>query len=78
MRPHHPYTAGLLAAAPRRVRKGERLTTIPGVVPPPGANLTGCSFAPRCPRAIGRCTEEVPPLMVFESGRAAACWNPLP
>ena len=61
-RPHHPYTAGLLAAAPRRARKGERLITIPGVVPPPGTLRAGCAFTPRCPRAIGRCTQEVPPL----------------
>jgi len=77
-RPHHPYTAGLLAAAPRRARKGERLTTIPGIVPPPGARGQGCSFAPRCPRAIGLCLKEVPPLIEIAPGRERACWNPLP
>jgi oligopeptide/dipeptide ABC transporter ATP-binding protein len=77
-RPHHPYTAGLLAAAPRRARKGERLVAIPGVVPPPGAPGLGCAFAPRCPRAIGRCLQEAPPLAPLAQSRAAACWNPLP
>ena len=77
-RPHHPYTAGLLAAAPRRTRKGEKLTTIQGVVPPPGGRGLGCSFAPRCPRAIGLCLREMPPLIEIEPGREGACWNPLP
>jgi oligopeptide/dipeptide ABC transporter ATP-binding protein len=76
--PHHPYTAGLLAAAPRRLRKGERLATIPGVVPPPGARGAGCAFAPRCRRALDGCWQKVPPLVAIEQGRAVACWNPLP
>jgi peptide/nickel transport system ATP-binding protein len=77
-RPYHPYTAGLLAAAPRRIRKGERLGTIAGVVPPPGARGSGCAFAPRCPRAIARCIVELPLLAAMEPGQAAACWNPVP
>jgi peptide/nickel transport system ATP-binding protein len=77
-RPLHPYTAGLLAAAPRRVRKGEKLVAIPGVVPPPGKRAAGCAFAPRCPRAIALCTREVPPLIEMEPDREAACWNPQP
>ena len=36
-RPRHPYTDGLLNSSPRRARKGERLPSIPGLVPPPGA-----------------------------------------
>jgi oligopeptide/dipeptide ABC transporter ATP-binding protein len=77
-RPHHPYTAGLIAAAPRRARKGERLVTIRGMVPPPGARGEGCSFAPRCPRALARCQGETPPLAALEGERLAACWNPVP
>jgi oligopeptide/dipeptide ABC transporter ATP-binding protein len=77
-RPLHPYTAGLIAAAPRRARKGERLLAIPGVVPPPGLRGQGCSFAPRCPRATALCTRETPPLVEMEPGRQAACWNPNP
>ena len=34
--PRHPYTAGLISSSPRSARKGERLRTIPGLVPPPG------------------------------------------
>src|SRR5581483_3972444 len=32
---HHPYTEGLLTAMPRLGERRERLTVIPGTVPPP-------------------------------------------
>jgi peptide/nickel transport system ATP-binding protein len=76
-RPHHPYTAGLLNSSPRRVRKGERLPSIPGLVPPPGARGPGCSFAARCERSTPRCRTELPPLAA-SGALAAACWNPVP
>src|ERR1700684_1793890 len=42
--PRHPYTAGLLRAAPRLERG--KLTPIPGPVPPLDALPPGCAFAP--------------------------------
>jgi oligopeptide/dipeptide ABC transporter ATP-binding protein len=75
--PRHPYTAGLLNSSPRRARKGERLPSIPGLVPPPGRRGIGCSFADRCARVTDRCRAELPPLMA-SGARAAACWNPVP
>jgi oligopeptide/dipeptide ABC transporter ATP-binding protein len=77
-RPVHPYTAGLLAATPRLAarRRGGRLPTIPGMVPPPGARGTGCSFAERCSRALPRCRAERPPLLPHRPDHDAACWNP--
>jgi len=77
-RPRHPYTAGLLAASPRRGRRGQRLPTIPGVVPAPGKRGSGCSFAERCSRALARCRNERPPLAAVVHGHDAACWNPVP
>ena len=74
--PRHPYTAGLLASSPRRVSKGERLPSIPGLVPPPGLRGIGCSFADRCSRVTERCRTELPRLAAVES-HAAACWNPV-
>jgi oligopeptide/dipeptide ABC transporter ATP-binding protein len=62
-KPRHPYTAGLLAASPRKAKRGETLTTIPGAVPPPGQRGEGCSFADRCPRVLPRCRHDVPPLI---------------
>ena len=76
-RPRHPYTAGLMAASPRHAKKGLRLSSIPGLVPPPGHRGKGCSFADRCPRMIDRCRAERPPLTAL-GVTAAACWNPLP
>ena len=54
--PRHPYTLGLLRSMPARARRGDRLTEISGVVPPPGQWPAGCRFAPRCPRAFDPCT----------------------
>ncbi len=76
--PRHPYTAGLLAASPRRTARGTRLTTIPGMVPPPDKRGSGCSFADRCARAMERCRVERPPLSAIANGHLAACWNPVP
>ena len=85
--PRHPYTAGLLAAMPRLTKRGGRLVTIPGMVPPPAARGAGCSFADRCMRALPRCRAERPPLVPHAPGQAerpraephwAACWNPPP
>ena len=75
--PRHPYTAGLINSSPRHARKGERLPTISGLVPPPGQRGIGCNFADRCPRVQQKCRIEAPPLAPI-SGRLAACWNPVP
>ncbi|MGE0239452.1 MAG: ABC transporter ATP-binding protein [Parvibaculaceae bacterium] len=75
-RPRHPYTAGLLAASPRKAPRGSTLPTIPGSVPPPGKRGQGCSFAERCARALPRCRQDVPPLLGDD--HRAACWNPVP
>ena len=54
--PRHPYTVGLLRCIPRGgVRKDHgRLDTIPGFLPPLGADLAGCVFADRCALADAR------------------------
>ena len=75
-RPRHPYTHGLLAASPWNTRRGRPLTTIPGMVPPPGSRAVGCSFVERCGRALPKCRDVRPPLRAEADGHAAACWNP--
>jgi dipeptide transport system ATP-binding protein len=45
--PQHPYTAALLAARPE-ASDGNRLATIPGVVPGAYDRPRGCLFSPRC------------------------------
>jgi oligopeptide/dipeptide ABC transporter ATP-binding protein len=74
-RPRHPYTYALLNASPRKAARGNRLATIAGTVPPPGARGGGCSFAGRCSRALARCMSERPELADIGC-HAAACWNP--
>jgi oligopeptide/dipeptide ABC transporter ATP-binding protein len=59
--PRHPYTIGLLRAAPR-LQSG-RLIPIPGVVPLLDALPPGCAFGPRCPNHLDRCDAAVPELL---------------
>ncbi|GAC1342672.1 MAG: hypothetical protein NVSMB18_17120 [Acetobacteraceae bacterium] len=70
--PAHPYSAGLLAALPSMAGPARRLAAIPGAVPEPGHLPPGCTFAPRCERAIAECQQGVPPL-VGAGGHRAAC-----
>ncbi|MCC7053745.1 MAG: ABC transporter ATP-binding protein [Gemmatimonadaceae bacterium] len=71
--PQHPYTQGLMAAMPRAGTRQQRLTTIPGTVPPPGAWPRACRFADRCAVAWDRCTTEPPPLHSLGNGRTSRC-----
>jgi len=59
--PAHPYTEGLLRAAPRLAR--EKLVPIPGAVPALDALPPGCAFAPRCARHIAECDAALPELI---------------
>ncbi|MEZ2128000.1 MULTISPECIES: dipeptide ABC transporter ATP-binding protein [unclassified Sinorhizobium] len=42
--PQHPYTRGLIAALPSLDERRQRLTAIPGTVPPPSNLPPGCTF----------------------------------
>jgi oligopeptide/dipeptide ABC transporter ATP-binding protein len=59
--PRHPYTEGLLRAAPRLAR--ESLVAIPGTVPPLAELPPGCAFGPRCAKHIAACDAAVPELI---------------
>jgi len=72
-RPLHPYTQGLKSCV---VELGSHeLRPIPGQVPPLSAMPSGCRFAPRCPKAQARCTEQRP-AAEWREGRHVACWFP--
>lgn len=58
--PRHPYAQKLFAALPDMARRGRRLDTIAGQVPPLTAMPGGCRFAARCPQAWARCRTESP------------------
>ena len=62
-RPTHPYTIGLLGAAPRLEHQGERLLAIPGMPPSMARLPAGCPFSERCALAEPRCAAERPPLV---------------
>ncbi|HWE64557.1 MAG TPA: ABC transporter ATP-binding protein [Chloroflexota bacterium] len=74
--PRQPYTQGLLQSIPRLdQRRGEPLTPIPGSPPDMLHPPRGCPFMPRCPLAVERCVNEMPPLIAVEqSTQQAACW----
>ncbi len=76
--PRHPYTRGLFDAIPRLDGGRERLIPIPGTVPNPKELPAGCSFSPRCPRAVEACRSERPPLVSLDGGRRLACTRPVP
>jgi oligopeptide/dipeptide ABC transporter ATP-binding protein len=74
--PLHPYTRALLSAVPIPDPALEALrehTVLRGEVPSPLNPPSGCVFHPRCPRAEGRCSAEVPPLREVKPGHRGAC-----
>ena len=73
--PVHPYTEALLLALPRLGQKGTRLFQIKGEPPHLLSLPGGCSFWPRCHKAIAKCKEASPPMVSIEKGRQAACWR---
>ncbi len=75
-RPFHPYTQGLLDAAPRFDRPRGRLAPIRGRPPRPGEIRAGCPFAGRCARADAAC-ETLPRLAAVAPDHLARCWHPL-
>ena len=78
--PRHPYTKALLASTPKvgavhgqaalaRVAR----TALSGELPSPLAPPSGCVFRTRCPHAVDRCAEVVPPLEAVGAEHEAAC-----
>ena len=56
-RPMHPYTRGLLSCVPvpGKVKRGEPLGSIPGIVPRVEHGFAGCAFRQRCDLARPDC-----------------------
>ena len=71
--PRHPYTSGLLAAAPALDHRRPRLQTIPGTLPDPTDRSLGCRFAPRCPLAEPACAADRPPELSLAAEHSTAC-----
>jgi peptide/nickel transport system ATP-binding protein len=75
--PSHPYSIGLLLAAPERAAPRSLLQAIPGTVPNLSALPPGCAFSNRCSHADGQC-RQTPLLMPLaaEPAQRVACWHP--
>jgi len=75
-RPRHPYTRALVSAIPvpdPDIERARQRIVLAGDPPSPINPPSGCAFHPRCPYAVARCKEAVPPLVPSGSGREAAC-----
>jgi oligopeptide/dipeptide ABC transporter ATP-binding protein len=75
--PRHPYTRGLLGSVPvigRKAQTRRRLQEIPGMVPSPMENPSGCRFHPRCAAAMNVCMEQEPEAVTLGEHRRVQCW----
>ena len=76
--PAHHYTEALLSSA---VEPNPEVTRTPvilaGEPPSPINPPSGCRFRTRCPRAEGRCAEEVPELRQIAPSHEVACHFPI-
>jgi oligopeptide/dipeptide ABC transporter ATP-binding protein len=70
--PLHPYTQLLIGSLPSLEQKGT-FQGIPGLPPSVLERPSGCSFHPRCPHAMPRCTVEDPQLQQVRPNRWVAC-----
>jgi len=71
--PAHPYTAGLIAAAPRIGAAQSTLVPIPGQVPEPWNMPEGCAFAPRCLHARTACMRQPELTPTGRGSQLSAC-----
>ena len=60
-KPAHPYTQALMSAVvePDPTRRAQRIV-LQGDPPSPESPPPGCTFHPRCPKAMERCRSDVP------------------
>lgn len=70
--PLHPYTRMLVESLPSLERKGV-FRGIPGLPPSLLKPPPGCSFHPRCPQAMKRCSARVPALKAVAAEHRVAC-----
>jgi peptide/nickel transport system ATP-binding protein len=70
--PQHPYTKGLLNSVPK-VDQGDKLATIPGIVPNLVTPPSGCRFHPRCPNAMEICKKEKPEIFELNDDHSMSC-----
>jgi oligopeptide/dipeptide ABC transporter ATP-binding protein len=69
----HPYTQGLLASLPTRLKRGSTLHSIPGTVPDPAYKPSGCPFHPRCGFAVETCRSNFPRMCDYGEKHLSRC-----
>jgi oligopeptide/dipeptide ABC transporter ATP-binding protein len=73
--PAHPYTRGLLKAAPSIDPQNPTVTArVQGEVPSPANPPPGCHFNTRCPEVFDRCYTEEPDLYPVSGGGTSRCF----
>ena len=73
-KPLHPYTKALFSAAlPSHPDDTREEIILSGEVPSPINPPAGCRFHPRCPYAMPKCAQEVPPLHEAAHDHLVAC-----
>lgn len=75
--PMHPYTNMLLKSIPRVDIKQDRLESIPGQPPRMIDVPEVCPFAPRCPRRLDKCSQELPKFEEILPNHFVRCFNPI-
>jgi peptide/nickel transport system permease protein len=68
--PLHPYSQGLLGSFPTLTGPKRKLSGVPGYPPDMRRLPAGCSFEPRCPRAVAACAGTLPRLARYDGGPA--------
>lgn len=70
----HPYTKALMSSIPKASQHGKHLEMILGSPPELFNEIKGCSFYPRCPYAMDKCSEIEPPEKHGEEGHHYMCF----
>ncbi|HVY54234.1 MAG TPA: dipeptide ABC transporter ATP-binding protein [Thermodesulfobacteriota bacterium] len=72
--PLHPYTRILISSVPvADPDKRRKMTVLKGDVPSPINPPSGCSFHPRCPIAVEKCSSVTPELRDAGGGHLVSC-----
>ncbi len=74
--PKHPYTQALLASIPEIGAGKKKMSKIlTGEIPSPINPPSGCTFHPRCPHKMDRCSQEKPELFALDNPtHTASCF----